>query len=91
MRLKTIPTKQTLQEVAQEFLSFKCAQKVRERTRNDYRNYIEKFLARSNNSLDIEILKADILAYFAEIPVTSPARYNHPYQYLHAFFSWCAK
>ena len=21
----------------------------------------------------------------------SPARYNHPYQYLHALFSWCAK
>lgn len=33
----------------------------------------------------------EILEYFANIPTTSPARYNHPYQYLHALFAWCAK
>ena len=41
--------------------------------------------------MDVDVLKKEILEYFANIPTTSPARYNHPYQYLHALFAWCAK
>lgn len=41
--------------------------------------------------MDIDVLKRELLEYFANIPATSPARYNHPDQYLHALFAWCAK
>ena len=81
----------TLAEVANEFLALKKAQKVRERTLNDYKKYIDKFLEQSQNSLDVDVLKVEILDYFADIPKTSPARFNHPYQYLHALFAWAAK
>ena len=81
----------TLREVANEFLTLKKAQKVRERTLNDYKKYIDKFLEQSDNSLDVDVLKMEILEYFADIPKTSPARFNHPYQYLHALFAWAAK
>ena len=39
----------------------------------------------------MDVLKAEILEFFADVPKTNPARFNHPYQYLHALFSWCAK
>ena len=81
----------TLREISNEFLALKKAQKIRDRTLSDYRKYIDKFLAQSENSLDVEILKTEILDFFAEIPKTSPARFNHPYQYLHSLFEWCAK
>lgn len=63
----------TLQEVANEFLALKKAQKVRERTLCDYKKYIDKFLEQSANSLDVDILKVEFLQYFADIPTTSPA------------------
>ncbi len=91
MRMKMICESRTLKDTATEFLAFKKAQKVRERTLNDYRKYIFPFVEQSDNSLDIDILKAEILEYFAAIPATSPARYNHPFQYLHAWLAWCAK
>ncbi len=91
MRMKMVCDDRTLQEVANEFLALKKAQKVRERTLSDYKKYIDKFLAQSQNTLDVDVLKIEILEYFADIPKTSPARFNHPYQYLHALFEWCAK
>ena len=91
MRMKMVCDDRTLREVANEFLALKKAQKVRERTLNDYKKYIDKFLEQSENSLDVDVLKIEILEYFADIPKTSPARFNHPYQYLHALFEWCAK
>ena len=89
MRMKTISEARTLRDVVNEFLSYKKARKVRERTLNDYKKYIDRFVEQSANSMDIDVLKTEILNYFAEIPSTSPARYNHPYQYLHALFEWC--
>lgn len=91
MRMKMVCDDRTLREVANEFLALKKAQKVRERTLSDYKKYIDKFLAQSQNTLDVDVLKIEILEYFADIPKTSPARFNHPYQYLHALFEWCAK
>lgn len=89
--MKMVCDDRTLREVANEFLALKKAQKVRERTLNDYKKYIDKFLAQSDNSLDVDVPKIEILEYFADIPKTSPARFNHPYQYLHALFTWAAK
>ena len=91
MRMKMVCDDRTLREISNEFLALKKAQKIRDRTLRDYRKYIDKFLAQSENSLDVEILKTEILDFFAEIPKTSPARFNHPYQYLHSLFEWCAK
>ena len=91
MRMKMVCDDRTLAEVANEFLALKKAQKVRDRTLSDYRKYLNKFLAQSENVLDVEILKTEILDFFAAIPKTSPARFNHPYQYLHALFEWCVK
>ncbi|MBQ9122447.1 MAG: site-specific integrase [Lachnospiraceae bacterium] len=90
MRMKTISESRTLRSAANEFLAYKKARKVRERTIKDYQKYIDQFIEQSENSMDIDVLKAELLNYFAEIPTTSPARYNHPYQYLHALFEWCA-
>lgn len=84
--MKMITDDRTLREAANEFLAYKRAQKLRERTLNDYHKYINPFIEQSSNSLNIDILKAEILEYFADIPATSPARYNIPYQYLHAMF-----
>ena len=36
-------------------------------------------------------MKKIVEDYVANIPAASPARFNHPYQYLHALFTWCAK
>lgn len=91
MRMKMVCDDRTLAEVANEFLALKKAQKVRERTLNDYKKHIDKFLEQSQNSLDVDVLKIEILEYFADIPKTSPARFNHPYQYLHALFACAAK
>ena len=73
MRMKMVCDDRTLAEVANEFLALKKAQKVRERTLNDYKKYIDKFLEQSQNSLDVDVLKIEILEYFADIPKTSPA------------------
>ena len=91
MRMKMVCDDRTLREVANEFLALKNAQKVREQTLSDYKKYIDKFLEQSANSLDADILKAEIPECFADIPNTSPARFNHPYQYPHALFFWTAK
>ena len=91
MRMRKIVQKSTLREYADKFLSYKKAQKVSQRTYKDYQKYLDDFIRKSQNSTDIESLKDDILEYFAAIPLSSPARYNHPYQYVHAFFAWCAK
>ena len=44
MRMKMVCDDRTLREVANEFLALKKAQKVRERTLNDYKKYIDMFL-----------------------------------------------
>ena len=81
MRMKKSVENRTLKSAAAEFIAFKRAQKIRERTLNDYQKYINPFVEQSSNSMDIDVLKREILEYFANIPATSPARYNHPYQY----------
>ena len=91
MRMKRVVEKCTLSSAVAEFYAFKRAQKIRERTLYDYQRYIDPFVEQSSNSMNVTVLKREILAYFANIPTTSPARYNHPYQYLHALFAWCTK
>ena len=50
MRMKMISDKRTLYDAAIEFLSFKKAQKVRNRTLSDYEKYIFPFVKQSHNT-----------------------------------------
>lgn len=92
MRICKIQTQETtLEEAMNQFINFKKAQQVAARTMRDYESYLADFLKFSHNSLDEKILSSDILSYFAAIPTTSPARFNHPYQNLSSFFNWAIK
>ena len=66
MRMKMVCDDRTLREAANEFLALKKAQKVRERTLSDYKKYIDKFIEQSSNSLDVDVLKMEILEFFAD-------------------------
>ena len=77
-----------LKEAAKRFLLVKEAQHCSENTLRDYKVQIGKFVAASSDSLVYENLEKDVLKYFAEIPDTSPARYNKPFQNVNAFFNW---
>ena len=63
MRMKRIVENRTLKSAAAEFLAFKRAQKIRERTLLDYQKYINPFVEQSSNSMDINVLKREILDY----------------------------
>ena len=80
MRMKRVVEKCTLSSAAAEFYAFKRAQKIRERTLYDYQRYIDPFVAQSSNSMNVTVLKREILKYFANTLTTSPARNNRPYQ-----------
>ena len=56
MRMKIITEDRTLRDAANEFLAFKRAQKLRERTLNDYKKYIDAFVEDSSNTLDANVL-----------------------------------
>jgi len=88
---KIKPLQPTLQEVFDEFMAFKEATQLSPKTLRDYYLHCNAFIYESHNSLDEQLLKADILKYFSAIPPTSPARFNHPYQYLSTFFNWCVE
>ena len=64
MRMKKVTERQTLQDAAKEFLSYKRAQKISERTMRDYHKYLSPFIAQSSNSMNVNVLKAEILDYF---------------------------
>ena len=57
MRMKKIVENRTLKSAAAEFLAFKRAQKIRERTLHDYEKYINPFIEQSSNSMDVDVLK----------------------------------
>ena len=92
MRVKIVQDEtMTLHEMMSEFLSCKQAQKARERTLKEYRYYFDDFLKASSDSIQMDVLKKELVSFFKAIPDTSPSIFNHPYQYLHALFSWAVK
>ena len=55
MRVKNVrKTRENLHEVVEEFISFKTAQKLRERTIAEYRKYLNDFVRKSADSLDAD-------------------------------------
>ena len=59
MRMKKIVENRTLKGASAEFLAFKRAQKIRERTLHDYEKYINPFIEQSANSMDVDVLKKE--------------------------------
>ena len=59
MRMKKIVENRTLKGAAAEFLAFKRAQKIRDRTLHDYEKYINPFIEQSSNSMDGDVLKKE--------------------------------
>lgn len=80
--------KNTLYTLAQEFMAVKRAQKLSEAALTDYERQLHRFIEATSDSLDMQLLEPETLAYFAAIPNTSPARFNKPYQYVTAWFNW---
>lgn len=92
MRITAITEEEkTLQGVYEEFLKFKKASGVCERTQKDYQKIIPKFIAASHNTLEFETLCGDVISYFAAIPDTSSSVYNHSYEYLSCMFNYCVR
>lgn len=92
MRIKTnIDEEQTFEAAAAAFMLVKQANQIAERTLNDYQQTFAKFAAFGQNTLRYDALCADLLAFFAGIPATSPAVYNRPYSCLRALFNFLVK
>lgn len=85
--VKMKPKSMDLETAMQKFLLVKESQHTGEETMKDYRNCLARFLADSHNSLDYPLLESDVPTFFAEIPDTSPARYNKPFQTINAFLN----
>jgi len=62
MRMKRVVEKCTLSSAVAEFYAFKRAQKIRERTLYDYQRYIDPFVEQSSNSMNVAVLKREIMA-----------------------------
>lgn len=71
----------------QEFLCWKQAQGVSQKTLEDYSNHVKRFFKRFPYGWNPELLKKSIYTYMGEN--IKPATYNLRLIYLRAFFEWC--
>ncbi|WP_207744510.1 phage integrase N-terminal SAM-like domain-containing protein [Desulfallas sp. Bu1-1] len=71
----------------QDFLYWKQAQGVSERTIQDYRLHISQFFKRHPKVYDPKTLKKNLLENMAQ-PV-KPSTFNLRLTYLKVFFNWC--
>ena len=81
-------TAETLEETVKKFLLVKEAQHTGELTMDKYRKTLSKFVEASHNSIEYAVLESDVLSFLANIPDTSPARYNLPFQNINALLNW---
>lgn len=75
-----------------QFLSFKIAQGLANRTLKEYNkafNIFEKYY--NNNSIDIPEMVSSLLEMFSKWSNSAPATFNLPYEYLHCFFNWAVE
>lgn len=76
----------------EQFLSFKKAQGLAERTIKEYLNtfrIFEKFY--KLNSINISEMIYSLLEMFSKWSSSAPATYNLPYEYLNSFFNWAVE
>lgn len=76
-----------LESAVKKFLMVKEVQHTGTAAMTDYRNCLACFVKSSHNSIEYELLEADVLAFFSAIPDTSPARNNKPLQNVNAFLN----
>jgi site-specific recombinase XerD len=81
-----------LSETIYQFISFKEAQGMSERTLSDYRNNLSKFLQHSEqDSMEMDSLEATLLSYLKQYKDMSPVTYNLRYKNLHCFLAWAVE
>ena len=73
----------------ENFLIFKQAQGICQRTKKDYEYYFNKLLQVSNDDINLSNLKLALLKLFSTLNNKSSVTYNMPYKYLNSFFNWC--
>lgn len=77
----------------EQFLNFKQAEGMRERTIKDYKTTLQdfgKFYPVETVFNPVKV-KESLLEYFKTKADKQPATYNRPYSNLHAFFEWCVR
>lgn len=74
------------------FILFKKAQGISERTLKDYNTTFKTFRSFSNiTDFDIDEIKEELLHFFSNKSYKAPATYNVPYSNLNAFFNWMVR
>lgn len=88
---KVKKTKKTLDNFFTEFMGVKEAQGIGLAQNYDYCIQVSKFIKASHNSTDYDLLNEDVLSFFSNIPNTSPAIFNKPYNLINSFLNWLVK
>lgn len=76
-----------LSQALEEFLIYKQADGISQRTLDDYRYHVEAFLKANANLTTYEALQKAVIRYFSQ--PCSPGYRNIKLRYLKAFFNWC--
>ena len=74
-----------------DFLLFKTAQGMAERTMNDYKIHIHRFFDKHGEPSDYATLEKNIIAYFADANNLAPDTINIRRKNLYTFFNWCVQ
>lgn len=91
-RIKNISEREnqfsSFEAAVREFLKFKKAQGMAELTMKDYYRTFNSFMKVSSDSLDVNILKDELLNFLTTLSDASPAKFNRPFSNLNTFFNW---
>lgn len=83
-------SKQTsLTELMEQFIFYKRAQGISERTLEDYDKTFRRFKKHVNSSdVNLNEVKSQVLKFLTTLSGKAPATYNVPYSNLNTFFNW---
>ncbi|MEA4924200.1 MAG: site-specific integrase [Syntrophomonadaceae bacterium] len=87
LKANITPTNKSLSKMIEQFIAFKRAQGLAERTLEDYNNNLEAFKKCANNDT-LDNLEETCLIFFTRFNNSAPATYNIPYKNLNCFFNW---
>ncbi len=79
---------QTLEEVFEEFVTFKVASGMAQSTIDLYNYEYSHFRRYTSNTTDIRKLKAELLRLFSDRSKLAPTTYNMTYKVFNCFFNW---
>ena len=79
----------SIQSIMEQFICFKRAQGLAERTIKDYQTTFKLFLSFFEaQEIRLENIRDKILNLFSKLSNLAPATFNNPYSYLNSFFNW---